>query len=409
MTKQKIMRYLAFMVLMNLFLPIIGANIPGLVFGYRFNQLLWYVAFLLFYPKLFFSRSMVLVFVYFIIYLILMLIGHYNIDYKWFYTNVAQWFIAISLYTYFSNIESNKIYEKFAMIVLLFLTITTITSIIGYTLFPSAIREIYTGRLSGDVQLFFKKIGIAAYGFFSGLPIIIPALVYLIRIMKKNIIIYYFITGLFLYGLIVASITAPFLLMILAFILSFMGQKKVNKNIILFVFIAFFALIIPSGYYAEILKKLGEIVNNSALTPRINDIAIGFEQGFNVHAGQLTQAEYRLNRYNLNWEQFMINPIIGAGDEGNAHIFWMNILAQFGILGLIPIVLIIVDQIKANLKVLNENCQFFYIISLLAFLGLGFMKAYSGSELYIYIFFMVPGLSKVNYLNKESKLETSSN
>lgn len=409
MTKKKIMRYLAFMVLMNLFLPIVSANIPGFIFGYRFNQLLWYVAFLLFYPKLFFSRSMVLVFLYFIIYLILMLLGHYDIDYVWFYRNVAQWLIAISLYTYFSNIESNKIYGKFAMIVLLFLIITTITSIIGYTLFPNAIREIYTGRLSGDLQLFFKKIGIASYGFFSGLPIIIPALVYLIKYVKKDIIINYFIIVIFFYGLITASITAPFLLMILAFIASLMSQKRVKQNILFFIFIVILVIIFPTEYYSAALRKIGEIVNSPVLTPRINALALGMEQGFDVHASQLTQAEHRLSRYSLNWEQFLINPIIGTGYEGNAHIFWMNILAQFGILGLLPIVLIIVNQLKINLKVLNRNYLFFYFLSLFSFLGLGFMKAYSGAELYIYIFFLVPGLYNVKYLKKENKFETSSN
>ncbi len=109
---------------------------------------------------------------------------------------------------------------------------------------------------------------------------------------------------------------------------------------------------------------------------------------------------------------FVKSPIIGTGKEGNAHLFWLNILAQFGLVGLLPLIFIIWLQSKKNTKFLSEDILFTYYLSIASFIMLGLMKALGGYPMYLTLFFIIPGKilllqtqdSTVKYLGVQNKL-----
>ena len=104
-----------------------------------------------------------------------------------------------------------------------------------------------------------------------------------------------------------------------------------------------------------------------------------------------TGIEGRASRIKYNLLDFLRSPIIGTGKEGNAHLFWMNLLAQFGLIGTLPLIFIIRQQIIKNAKLLSEDILFTYYLSISSFIFLGFMKAMAGYSIYLIPFFIVPG------------------
>jgi O-antigen ligase len=132
------------------------------------------------------------------------------------------------------------------------------------------------------------------------------------------------------------------------------------------------------------------------LQERLYDLSIAINQGFgstDTHTGR------RAARLPFLINEFSKSPIIGGG-ESTGHVFWLDRLSMYGLIGIIPWILIITYQIKFNLKNLNKEFKFYYLISIIAFIALGFMKNMSGKEIFMSIFLIIPGLNYLDYLYK---------
>ena len=87
---------------------------------------------------------------------------------------------------------------------------------------------------------------------------------------------------------------------------------------------------------------------------------------------------------------------------GHAH--WLDRLGMFGLVGVLPWILIFTSQIKQNLKKISETYKLFYYLSFISFIVFGLFKGGLESvETSVSIFFLVPGVFFLKYLVNNTK------
>lgn len=398
MSNQKIIRYFTIMIMMNVFLPIVALQLNFIVTGFMFNLFLFHVFVFIKAPNFFFIKPLRYVYIFLLIYFFLMYIGHYDITMGWIYGNLISIYLSILIFTYYiwsGDYQGLKIVILFTLV---FIAITCITSSIGNYIYPYATRYLYGVRDNFFKIKHYESIGIARYAFFSGLPMVIPVVFFQYKTaIKKNKIYIGLLIVLIIISSILASITAPVLLVFVALFLSFIGMKRLKKNLIIITLTLIMIVIIPKSFYSNIFYGISNLTTNKIFEKKIYDIGFLFEHKINFSALETTSVEYRLERYVTNLSQFVDSPIIGKGYVGNYHIFWLNILAQFGLVGLFPIILVMTNQMKYNIKLFNKEFVYYYLLSIIIFVALGFMKAIVGREIYLYLYFIVPGIYFINY------------
>jgi len=329
-----------------------------------------------------------------------MLFNIYDIDFQWFLSEILPVFITISIYTYFIKVKDFKGLAIISFISLIFIFISLITSIIGLNKYPLAARELAgVLALEGDYARidYYRNIGIGNYSFFSCIAFMVPVIVYQIKKNKgvlKTVLIVLLI--FMLLGLVRAQYTTQLMIGIVGLILAIGGTNRLKTSVVLVSLLLLIIIFTPRSFISDLLASFSNIFSGSVLQERLYDLSIAINQGFgstDTHAGM------RAARIPFLLNEFSKSPIIGGG-ESTGHVFWLDRLSMYGLIGIIPWILIITYQIKFNLKNLNNEFQFYYLISIIAFIALGFYKNTGGKEVFISIFLIIPGLNYLDYLYK---------
>ncbi len=287
---------------------------------------------------------------------------------------------------------------------LLFIAFTCVLNIIGLIRFPLAVRAIVGG--GGDVApeevTYFTRIGISNYGFFSGLPYLLPVVYYLYRKSSGtlNKAMYLGLVMLMILAVYFSSIATPLLLALIALLVSIYSGTMLRRGMGVILISAIIVLMIvftPEGVIDRSLSFIGNITPSEDVQRRVTDIQRALQEGIEVEAETefrgLTTVELRLQRIYWIMDGFLKRPLTGSPNEippEAYHLHWLYLLGATGILGFGSLLLLLVKAFKNNLKVLNEEYRLFYIISLSTFITMGLLKVITGWFMYLSIFIIVP-------------------
>ena len=205
-----------------------------------------------------------------------------------------------------------------------------------------------------------------------------------------------------------AVIVAPFLILIIVLSLAILGRRRLKSNVVILCIILGLFFVTPKRIIGNIFYGFSDIVPNRELSTKLNEIGIAFTEGIELVTYEYeasTGIEGRAARIKYNLLDFVKSPIIGTGKPGNAHLFWLNMLAQFGLMGIFPLIYIIWLQIKKNAKSLSEDILFTYYLSMASFIVLGLLKSISGYPMYLITFFIIP--VKIFLLQSKDKIVIS--
>ncbi len=365
-----------------------------------------------------FTPTMRWVYIYIGIYLLLEVLGHYDLwgfgrisRFAWMRDQHLPLAISVLLIEKYSNPSRRDDLKKLINFSYLVIFTLCITSIIIIYRNPAVVRG--TEEQISYVQIYeLRKFGLANIDFFSSFPFLIPLLVYQYKIKlaesKKipffNILLIIVIT-LCSY---MAVIVAPFLILIIVLILAILGRRRLRSNLVILCIIIGLFFVTPKRIIGNIFYGFSDIVPNQELSSKLNEIGIAFTEGIELVTYEYeasTGIEGRAARIKYNLLDFVRSPIIGKGRQGNAHLFWLNILAQFGLIGILPLIYIIWLQIKKNAKSLSEDILFTYYLSMASFIVLGLLKSISGYPMYLITFFIIPG--KIILLQSKDKIVIS--
>ena len=396
------------MLLFSTFFYLLFINLPPIIGSHHLWTIIWFLSIIFLYPKIFKNKLFILLLIYgFFIVLILLNTLWANID-PWNKKQIINEFyvfsVAISVLTYF-RLEQD--YEGFALIIkwtLLFIFVSAIMSIITAYINPLYARDLTGISAFSESErvkiLGYTKYGGGNYSFASALVCLFPMLIYLYKSNDNSIFKKYqiLLMGIiFFYALIKMQIVANILVAFIIIILSLLGRKNLKKSIGIYIILLILIVVIPSHIYAELFYNVANIFDtNSEIYFKLNEMGTFFITGGTVENNAISG---RYARYPLLMQSFLSNPLWG-GKEWNGHLFWMNKLAVYGLLGTLPFIYIIYYYVKKNIKYFDDEFSFYFLLSIFSIIGLGLMKALVGRELWYTFFIILPGFYYLQYLKQ---------
>jgi len=253
-------------------------------------------------------------------------------------------------------------------------------------------------KLLGDELSHFRRMGLSSYVFFSSLPFIVPSLVFRYKNMMGKDTFSALLSFVSIVIVMLCSyfavIVAPFLLGLVLLFLALVGRRRFRANLSIIFMVLVIVVLIPNSVKANLLYDIAASVPNRDLSYKMNEIGQTLEYGFDLVTYDdeaSTSIEGRASRIRYNLRDFLLSPIIGTGKESNGHIYWLNLLAQFGIIGIIPLIMMIILQTKRMTGAILPETKFTYALTIMSFVMLGFMKAVAGYSMFLIPFFVVPG------------------
>lgn len=389
MSKQKIILYATLLIIGYIFLPIVSQNIP--IPGKWFGLLLIYtMSLLLVAPNIFKRNSMIILYAFAIIYFFISPITGNIEESSWFLRRWVPLYIGVSLYVYYfqypNNIRTLRVILWFTTSVII---VSSITTIIGLYSFPEASRHL-ASNVGGDIEMasFYQRFGIIGYGFITALAYIIPLFVLFYKKSKFGKWKMNFLLIILILSLVIikAQYTTQFLLFFMALLMAWFGVGFIIKYKSRIVLILIIIVILPNSFYASIIDLIANIIPGETLKLRLNDLSKTLM--FDNIALADTHTSSRFSRIPYLLSEFIKSPFIGGGGS-TGHVYWLDHLSLYGILGIIPWILILKDNYNMVTKRLKKTFLY-YQIAFLMFIALGFMKGSGNREQYIILFFILP-------------------
>lgn len=357
-------------------------------------------------PNYMLSSRIRWVFIYILVYILFELFGFYELGgysdqsrFGWFRDQHFPLVAAMLLGELYLKKPFDQDAQRITNLSIALIILVSWTSIILIFRNPGLVRG--TGEiLYTEEKNELRAFGLGSYSLFSALPFLIPVMVYKIKnrmnmgfktlILSTTALITVLICSY------AAVIVAPFFLSIIVCILAILGRRRIKANLVLLVLFVLLYVIIPKPWIASFFYSASHSVGNRDISQKLAEIGYGFDEGFEIVTYDdqaMTGIEGRASRIRYNLREFASSPLVGTGVMTHAaHIFWLGVLAQFGIIGIFPLIMAIQLRIKQSAKVMFPDSLFTYYLSIGAFIILGFTKVIAGYASYIIPLFIVPAL-----------------
>ena len=334
-------------------------------------------------PKLFSIKDLSLLLLFFA-YSIIMF---QNTTFVGWAANFMEFLLPLILANYYLdpvNKRSALFFGKIAILVSVFIILNTI---FVDSVYKDVVRQMVAFSAYGelDKSKFYLRLGVCIYSFAMISMCLAPALLFCVHNTKHKKV-YSFFLIITIYFVYITGITTCLLILILMLILYLLVISRRKK---MFVPITILTLII--GYLS------GFILVEFMLPYLENTNFYGHLAGLMEFYGKTTMVqdtydvEGRVDLYRYSIDTFFKNPLLGssAGKIGG-HNFFLDHFARLGILGMTPFILFIITRFKAALKVLSTKAQIVYMICILGFIALGFLKGMNGIDFWTYMFVYIP-------------------
>lgn len=230
-----------------------------------------------------------------------------------------------------------------------FLFITSITSIIGLKQFPTASRELATGDGNSEVISLYNSLNIGGFGFVYMFPVVLPIFFPLFNSKKLHVIFLLILIALF--GLFVmkseytiASIT--FVLSVLSF---FFNRKYSLKRYLLLVSLAVVFVLFLKPLFADIFYSISNgLEDNIMLKERLTSLGDGL---LGIDKNERSTLNDRREVYEMSIDTINKFPILGglmsdSSTTTGGHSFILDLMALFGIVGWLALFMLYRQMLK---------------------------------------------------------------
>jgi hypothetical protein len=419
MKKSVILMFSSLLLIAELILIIIFKNLPYLFSTFIFYFIPFLFLIIVFSPKIILHKTNLTILAFAVYYLILFYTGIYKqeeevYNIRWlFRIELLPIFISSSLFIYFSAPPKLTNLINIVRFTILFILITSITSIIGLIRYLSAARDL-AGSLGiqgeFDQISFYKKIGIAGYDFFYGIAYVMPALIMIIKKHRNNnirLLLLLVLITVFLLAIVYSQMTTALISAIIGITFSIIGAKKIRRSFTYFIITIVVFFYIPPQFYSNSLQLLSSYVPGETLQSRLLDISKAIQFADKDIINDETHIGSRAQRIPFLMSNIYKSPIIGGG-QTTGHNFWLDRLSKFGFVGIIPWIFLYFSIIKTSTHKMNKEYIYYYSLSLILFISVGFIKGSGGYITYILQLFLMPSLLII-YSNGKSLFKRKSN
>jgi len=317
---------------------------------------------------------------------------------------------AVALGERFRNQGDSKEMRILLRVALAALFVASLASIIVTILYPQAVRGNELAFIRSDESIY-RKLGLGGYDLFTGLPFILPLLVFqykskLMPTLRKKWF-WAILIVVYTYCVYKGAIVAPFFMAVILLFLAVLGRRRFSYNKWPILGLLLLVAITPGRFWGGMLNSIGQAIPNNEIQAKVYDLGTLLNEGASFEDSSdwersTNRIEGRLTRVTTSLQVFARSPLIGVGSlQGGLgaieHVFWFALFAQFGILGAFSLIWLFVYSIRRNLSRFDEEYKYYYLVSVLGFIALGFAKVIGGWFMYVMIFFIVPNMCYFNH------------
>lgn len=394
MTVKTYMRILVIVIMGKIFLPLVFENLNYPFLGYYALLSLWFVSLVILKPIVLTAKPLLAIYIYMAIYVLMHLLGLYSIGLRWLNIIPLPVLSAVSMLLYFQYSKDLVGIKIVSTAVLIFIAITSLSSVIGLARYPMAARSLAGGQGSASIDAYYQRIGIGNYGFYSGLIFYIPLLVGIVKNQNTSKFIrtlMFLAITLITFANLSSTFTAQILVFVFTFVFALIGSQKMLKTRLFFMLLLIGLIVAPAHWKASFFYKGADVFSTEQVRVRLNAIGDAVQYGVDLDSPQ-TEAESRLARAPLAYQYFTISPMWGSKivDPSVGHLFWLNLIAVYGIIGFLPLIYLFLVNFKYVYQIIPDYYRYYYILSIASFIALGMMKNMEGKEMMFIMFFAVP-------------------
>ncbi|MBQ6979030.1 MAG: hypothetical protein IJQ07_00090 [Clostridia bacterium] len=266
--------------------------------------------------------------------------------------------LAIVIGIYVIQSYDTKLLKILTYFILVIHGITALTTIIGLNNNPDAARYLATVADSNEadaVKYGFMNIG--GFEFVYSVALIYPAIIYGFKRKKihVSIVIIYAVIDFIL--VINTGYTIALLLFIASTVFVFFRNNLTVKNVVIIFVITLLVSLLVFPLFSYLLDALADVIGNETIAERLRDLAGGRE-------GLEASEDNRLALYMTSLTSFITHPLFGGMFNSvsiGGHSEILDKIAQYGIFGLIAIVLIYSAIYKKFFKVYKNESGYGYV------------------------------------------------
>lgn len=416
---KKYFRIIIIILMITTYLPVVYLKFPPYLGSHHFWTIVWGLSLILFYPKLFKDKLMILLIGYFIFIVLLVYVFSYSMNHwnrKMLMHEIYQIGIGASIYLYFQLSRDYLGYSITVKLVLLFIFITSVMTIITSFIEPMYARMMFSAVREGDEELvnLIRRFGAGTYGTAIVFMALLPLMVYQYKRnlfgMKFTRMSYLFLIILFLLSLIRMQIVTNIIVAVVFTFLALILESRKRWRIILTGLIVAIALAsVPKKAYIDMLNNISISTKNyEEISYKFRSIADFIEFG-NDNIDSKNAVKGRISRFPMLLDSFIENPVFGCFfvreseiyDPDGGHLYWMNKVTITGVLGLIIFSYIIYYFIRLQRKILSPDYLMYYYLSVLTILVYGLFKNVVGRECWYLFFVIAPGINYLSFSKKK--------
>jgi len=346
---------------------------------------------ILVYPHILFKKNIFFLYLYFLFVIIKFSLGvKLNIpDYLF---EFVICILCVSLLDLGISERINK--EKIVSLIIILTTFMALCSIPILISSPGLLRAFASGsKESIKLMDSYFKYGLANYYLPHAIPIIIPGLIYRIKFKigdyKKELIILVVLIGF----VILSGATMPlFFSIILVFLCCFIRNKlSLLKKTMIIILTIIFIIIINDKIMIMLLEKIIQFIPDSFGNMQYKMSSIKEYVEFGQMVGSLNDREIL---YNLSWNTFCDNFVIGQNNVNliGGHMYIVDKLALFGIVGTVPLFWFFITLIKKAFKSIDRFAVLYYLLGILSGFLMLILKGVQGLEIFLFLFVILPFL-----------------
>ncbi len=361
--------------------------------GEGFYMYLWLVTLFILKPDILFTKEFGMCSWFLVLHFFYLIIDHYIFLDERITQTMLEVFVAMffpmSIWAYFRLERDMERMKWLCNSILVFIFITTVTTFTALQFYPSAVRDLVGNDNVSEVS-FYLRLNIGSYFFQYLLVFVTPLMLYFYKLHKNKIwlILFFAFVIEIVYAQIMGAIVMMLFNIFLTTLLIFTKQTTSRYFSTLVIMGIFFLAI--KDFIAQFFYFLAESsVGFYFLSEKFYEIASYIETGGEVDKSSENAYAYEM-KYQISERAFLDSPITGGTGESGGHQFWIDNLAEHGIVGTIGWFVIFIIFFRTVKKYFSAQEGVLILNSLIVFFLIGIGKNIIISTMCVIIFFIVP-------------------
>lgn len=341
-------------------------------------------------PKAFNSKTLVLYYVFFTYQLFSSLIGGNGYDVITWGAKFLSMVVPLTISCIIFSPKVIKDSERVSKFALLISFITMLFSIRILIYDGNALRVCSMANSTGDTAIYYGywRQGMANYDMAAMMLFMPVVLIYQLKSGVKNnkkilLLTGIMVTFIFMY---LGQVTTTF---VLCGIVSLMALLNVKRPALTYAGISLVTLLLMI-HLSDIFDYAGAVVGDTSMGDRFTSIS-AMAKGESID--DTSDAGIRWSLLGTTISSLLSSPLFGSPNAANGgHNFFLDLLAKYGIIGCLPLFMMIKHQFKIISAYLSETAKQYYLIIMMGFILLGIIKNMSGTEYWNYLFIYYPAI-----------------